>query len=260
MTSQAGSPLRVGECLRTSIQVAAAGFPLYFALAFIAYVPILLAHVLQAASAWGLAALLVPVLLSFVAASVTSMMIANLRRTPYGFADALSRGQRAMLPILGVLVILLLLFFGLALVAGFAWSTLRYGVLGSSGPLVVLFLISVGIAAVRLAVVVPVVVVERPGVIAGVQRSLELTRGSAWKLFWTLATGVLLVAVSAFVVFAIALAAFGPAGPLLIVTNYALAAAASVYLWAVSAVLYYGLRTAAEAGVQFDEQDSRGAS
>ena len=44
MTSQTGSPLRIGQVLSTSLEVATAGFPLYVVLAFIDYVPILLAR------------------------------------------------------------------------------------------------------------------------------------------------------------------------------------------------------------------------
>jgi len=285
MSENAASPLQVGRVLNTSLKVAAGGFLLYFLMALIANVPNLIVELLSPSSpppppwvdgevppdvgpetnpfqegpaAFGLLALvLFGILLSFVmSASATYAMVARLRGTQFDLSQVFAGGLRALLPLLGVLVVLFAVFLGIALVAGIVWAAIAYGIAGDpKSPLGVLalpiFLVPLLIVSVRLTPVVPVVVVERAGIIASLQRSAGLTKGSFWQILGVFVISIVFLTAFFAVLLAVPLAILGPealASPPLVVVNALLSSVAIVYFWALTAVIYYELRMADETG------------
>lgn len=97
----------------------------------------------------------------FLSAMITYGTYQDIRGRKAGFADCVGRGITLVLPVVGVSIIVMFT------VAFFS-----------------LFLIIPGIIAmVMLYVVVPVVVVERPGTWASLGRSRDLTKGHRWAIF-----------------------------------------------------------------------------
>lgn len=283
MSENAASPLQVGRVLNTSLKVAAGGFLLYFLMALIANVPNLIVELLSPAppppwvdgemppevgpetnpfqegpAAFGLLALvLFGILLSFVmSASATYAMVARLRGTQFDLPQIFAGGLRALLPLLGVLVVLFAVFLGIALVAGIVWAAIAYGIAGDpKSPLGVLalpiFLVPLLIVSVRLTPVVPVVLVERAGIIASLQRSAGLTKRSFWQILGVFVIAIVFLAAFFAVLLAVPLAILGPealGSPPLVVVNALLSSVAIVYFWALTAVIYYELRMAEETG------------
>jgi hypothetical protein len=282
MSDHAASPLRVGQVLNTSLQVAAGGFVLYFVMALIANVPNLIVELvapsppppwvsgetppeiqpetvpLQGPAQLGLLALvIVGILVSFaMSASATYAMVARLRGTPFDLPQILAGGLRVLLPLLGVLVVMFAVFLGIMLVAGLVWAVIAYGIAGDpKSPLGVLalpiFLVPMLVVSVRLTPVVPVLVVERAGVIATLQRSAALTEGSFWKIFGVFVIAIVFLTAFFAALMAIPLAFLGPeayASRTFVIVNSLLSSAAIVYFWALTAVIYYELRMAQETG------------
>jgi Membrane domain of glycerophosphoryl diester phosphodiesterase len=279
MSVGSGGKLPLAEVLGATYQLAAVSFFLYFALAFIANTPNLLVDFLMPSALppgmpgatpetqhprlalqgytviWLIALIVVGILLSFVlSASATHLMIARLRRTRFDLSEALVSGLRALPPLLGTCAILMLFFFGIILVAVLIWAALAYGVVGNPKSPVGLLIfplvfVPMAIVGIRLSMLVPVIVVERPGVIGSLRRSFELTKDSAWKIVGLLLIMVLgMFAINA-VVFAIVVAMFGlaaHASPVFSVAQNALVSAEVVFFWALTAVMYYYLRSAEE--------------
>lgn len=80
------------------------------------------------------------------------------------FGACIGRGLSLLLPVLGVI-----LLAALASAAG-----------------LVLLIVPGFIVLIMLYVAVPVAVVERPGVVASLRRSRELTKGNRWRILWIL--------------------------------------------------------------------------
>lgn len=95
-----------------------------------------------------------------------------------GFLPPLLQGFRRLFPIAGVAVITSILFL-----IGF-----------------VLLIVPGVVIALMLCVAIPVVMVERPGVLAALSRSRELTKGSRWPLFGLFLVTMLFITVVQFVV------------------------------------------------------------
>jgi hypothetical protein len=105
--------------------------------------------------------------------------------------------------------------------------------------------------SVRLTPVVPVLVVERAGIIASLQRSAALTKGSFWTILGVFLISIVFLTAFFAVLLATPLAILGPeafASPPLVIANSLLSSAAIVYFWALTAVIYYELRMAEETG------------
>jgi hypothetical protein len=91
------------------------------------------------------------------------------------------------------------------------------------------------------AVVAPVVVVERPGIIDAFRRSHELVRGNGWQVFGVIIVAFLIAAVAGFVLTAIAVSIAD--GPIIRIVFSALASTLTAPITAlVAAVLYFRLR------------------
>jgi MFS family permease len=91
------------------------------------------------------------------------------------------------------------------------------------------------------AVVAPVVVVERPGVLPAFARSRQLVRGHGWQVFAVIVTFILLLVVTTITLVAIG-AAFGSAGGYL--ASFVASVLTAPLLALAAGVLYFELREA----------------
>ncbi len=284
MSASTGA-LRIGQVLATSYAVVMRNLLLFFALAFLANIPNLVidflvpaqpppwmdavspgveaapvAPVVQpsAVSLWlSIPFLLSAIVLSFIfSAAATFLMIADLRGTRFSLVQALTSGVKALLPLLGVVVLMLLMFLGFALLVSIAWALVALAILGDPkspvGFLVFLaFIVPVMVVAIRLSLIVPVVVVEGLGPMAAIKRSAELTQGNGWSILGAfLLLGLIFMAINV-VVAGAAVAMLGMealANPIVTVAGHVLVSAEIPFYWALIAVIYYYLRSAAEGG------------
>ncbi len=164
--------------------------------------------------------------------------IQTLRGQPVGIGASLSRGAALFVPALGVVIV-----YSLALLVGFTLLVIP-------GIVVIVF----------FWVVLPVAVIEQPGVFASFSRSRVLTKGNRWRIF---ALFVILIAVSfigGFIIGFVIGFVFGftesfieGSGALSAPTIDWVTSAFASALWAIaSAVSYHDLRVAKE-GVDVDE-------
>jgi hypothetical protein len=146
-----------------------------------------------------------------------------LRGSRRGIGECLAKGLSLLLPALGVAAV----------------SSVAF-VIGS-----ILLLVPAIILAVMWYVVIPVTVVERPGVFASFRRSAALTKGCRWKIF-----GILLVGVAVGIGIGIPAGIVALAFPGNIAANAILSWLSAVIGLPVGAVLgavtYYHLRQAKE--------------
>jgi hypothetical protein len=128
--------------------------------------------------------------LQWAAAGICYGSAQDMRGQYASFGACLARAFSVLIPVVGatILFILLLAVIGgvLALIIGLIFSLISPWL----GLLAVIPLIYI---YVRLWVVVPVIVVERPGIVASFSRSLQLTRGEALRIF---GIALVLVAIS----------------------------------------------------------------
>ena len=114
----------------------------------------------------GIAAAILGTVLAYIAtAALVYGTVQQLRGQTIGIGACIGRGLATMLPVLGVA-----LLAGILVILGLA-------VLVVPGILLM----------VMLWVVVPVAVVERPGVVASLRRSADLTKGFRWQILGILA-------------------------------------------------------------------------
>ena len=108
--------------------------------------------------------------------------------------DCFRRVLVVIVPVLGVAILISLAI----LAAGLAAAIPGMAILATlpMGPLALVvlpaMLVPTVIVAIMLYVTVPVVVIERPGVIQSLRRSVQLTKGHRWTLLWILAPFALL--------------------------------------------------------------------
>ena len=168
-------------------------------------------------------------------AAVTYGTYQDLRGREEPLGESIRRGFPLVFPALGVAIV----------------STLA--ILLASVALIIPGLV----VAVAYMVVIPVAIVERPGVFQSLDRSAELTRGNRWQVFgafgavWAVAIGI-----SAFINLMMVGVAF-PADPHVFgipvgFANFVCRAVISAFSSVVIAVIYYELRVAKE-GVDADE-------
>lgn len=126
--------------------------------------------------------------LQWAAAGICYGSAQDMRGQFVGFGACMARAFSVLLPVIGaiILFILLLAVIGgvLGLVIGLVFSLISpwLGLLAFI-PLIYIYI--------RFWVIVPVIVVERPGIIASFGRSLQLTRGEALRIL-----GIVLVLVA----------------------------------------------------------------
>ena len=108
--------------------------------------------------------------------------VSDLNDRQVSVADSLSVGLRALLPLIGLAILM-----GLALAVGF-----------------ILLIVPGVMLAIAWCVAVPSYVVEQTGVIASFGRSAELTRGNRWRIF-----GLFLIYIVAVIILQLLLTMFG---------------------------------------------------
>jgi hypothetical protein len=232
-----GRAFELGGVLGETFQIYFANFLPFVLLTALAYAPAILVAVLVPAPAQGatlqallrtegrgLLGLLLRVLCGPLAtATITYGVFQQMRGRNTSFADCLKVGLSNLLPVLGVAIVQ-----GLAI-----------------GVSAIFCLVPGLIVAAMLAVSVPAAVEERPGLLAALNRSSELTEGYRWSVFgvlfilFILAIGVGLV----FNVVALGLASV----PLLArVLREATVVVTSGLSATAAAVMYYRLRSVKE--------------
>ncbi len=280
MSTASSDAFRIGRVLTTGFRVCTRHYLLFFALAFVAYLPSLALDLLrplrppvwkgiaapevqaagieptvQAATPWLVMPLfLAAMVLGFIlSAAATYIMIADLRGTRFSLGEALAGGVRALLPQVGVFVILLLMLLGLAFLVGLIWAVIAIGLGSPKTPyaalLIPVFAIPVAIVCLKVSLVVPAIVAERMGAIDSMKRSAELTQGRLWRLLGLFVAAGLIALVINGALFGFTVAALGrPAllSPMFSVAGHTVLAAEIPFYWAIIAVAYYYLRVASE--------------
>ncbi|MHC4960146.1 MAG: hypothetical protein ACYTGN_17465 [Planctomycetota bacterium] len=114
--------------------------------------------------------------------ALTYGVFQQLSGKPAGIGDSVSVGFSRLLPVLGVGISVFAIVFVLGLV-GFGLLVLIAGDGGLVVLLAIPLLIFIASILCKYYVAVPIAVVERPGVIASLRRSAELTKGSRLSIF-----------------------------------------------------------------------------
>lgn len=227
-----GRPFEVGSVLGDTFRIYFANLFPFLVIAAVALSPLFLVALFGVHEGDGpptgvdLAVMLTAIFVGSVlgpyvaTAAITFGVVQHLRGRDASVGECLGRGLAVLFPVLGVAVLTAL----------------------AVGVGLMLCIIPGVIIAVQLAVAVPAAVEERPGVLASLHRSADLTAGYRWQVFLVL----LVLGLLAFVLgFVLALATGVEGDPtelptlLLNVVTTALSAAAA-------AVIYYRLRSAKE--------------
>jgi hypothetical protein len=279
MRNAAGGPLDIGKVLSTSYAIALSRLSVYFVLGLLVSTPTILIELLRpdvpvplgdvaqdvsvAADAPTLSPFVeVPLVLlglilgSFATAAATYMMIADLRGTRFDVTEALANGLRALPQVLGVLIVLLVIFFGIAVGALTVWTAIALGIAGDAkSPLGLLALpllvVPTVIVWLMMSVVVPVIVVERAGVLDSIRRSAEMTKDYLWPLFYLFAVFALIFVGVGVGFGGLVWALFGQeflGNPLYIIASQVVGTFLGIFSWSIIAVVYYQLRSARESG------------
>lgn len=155
-----------------------------------------------------------------------------LRNQPVALNTCLSRGFALVFPVIG-LIILVSLIIGIGFVLLFVPGL---------------------ILATMLWVAIPVAVIERPGVVASMKRSAELTKGNRWRIFGLLVIVLVIQIVIGVVLVSIfgvgAMAGGGVAGGsiVFVLFQWLIQAFFAVLYAVIIAVSYQNLRIAKEGG------------
>jgi hypothetical protein len=185
-----------------------------------------------------------------ITATIIYGVVQELRGRRVALMESLKRGIGLLLPVVGV-AILVGLATAAAIIVPILPSFIVTDLLWVGIPVAIVLALMVMI---RLWVSVAVAVVERPGVVASLQRSSELTRGRRWAIFGLL----LIVAVLSFVIGFIVQKIFAPSdlsmGSLgtFVIVGYLVAAAFTAFSGVLVAVGYYYLRVEKE-GVDIEK-------
>jgi hypothetical protein len=102
--------------------------------------------------------------------------VQHLRNQRSSFGACLSRAVASLLPIVGVTLLVILIF-------GAAALPFMLLAAATSPWLFAIFVIPLVYLYIRLLVVIPVTIAERPGIVGSLSRSFALTRGQGWRIF-----------------------------------------------------------------------------
>src|SRR5262249_23755846 len=119
-------------------------------------------------------ALLVFAIYMGVMAAITYGTVEDLRSQPVSIGGLLQSAVSLIPPVIGTFIVLLGVFLGLAIVAAILAFIPILGILAD----IVLFVF----AYIIFWIVIPIAVVERPGPVASLKRSIELTKGNRWRI------------------------------------------------------------------------------
>jgi len=165
-----GAPFRVGDVFNKAFSVFGNRFGGFLLLAFVPLIPVLAVNLLTpsgpamlgaAQAASGLASILTVIMGIVVQAMTLYAVLQQMGGKPFSIAQSLGAGLGQLLPVLGVALLSAIL----TLVASILLIV----------PGIIVFCL--------LYVAVPVCMIERPGVIASLHRSAELTSGYRWQIF-----------------------------------------------------------------------------
>jgi hypothetical protein len=231
MTTIAARNFSVGTVLSQAISVFVANLVPFVVLALVLLLPSLiyglavLADPTAGYSAGTFIAVIIQMVLTqLTTAAITFGTVQYLRGQPVGVGEGLARGLSLILPVIGV-----------AILAGL--------IIGIG---TVLLVVPGVIAAVMLWVAIPAAVIERPGVVASLKRSADLTKGFRWSVF-----GILVIIVVAGIVIGLILQ--------FIVLSAAGFTAYSIVNWVIQAVFTAFSATAAAVGYYFLRVAKEGA-
>lgn len=237
MTNTSQGQFGVGTVLSQAMSVFGANFVPFCALALILMVPSLIYTMAflsnldptAGVSFSALLAIVIQMILSqLIAAAITYGSFQYMRGQPVGIGDALSRGLSLIVPMIGVAILA-----GLAIGIGF-----------------ILLVVPGIIIAVMLWVAIPAAVVERPGVVASLSRSAELTKGYRGSVFGILVI-IVVAGLIAGLVIPYVLASIGGT-TLYSIGSWVVNAVFGAFSATAAAVGYYCLRVAKE-GVDIDQ-------
>jgi hypothetical protein len=227
MTETAVQDFRVGRILATAWSVYMKNFMPFSTVALVLLLPLLFFQLflmsdpssdLEIEITVIIFAVLGLVLPQLATAVLVYGTIQEMRHHSVSTGEALVRGLQMALPVL-VLVIVASIAIGI----GF-----------------VLLVVPGFILLVMFWVAIPVAVVERPGIIASLQRSAFLTKGNRWRILGLLAI-LWLISILISVVLELAFAA-AEAGSVYVYIDYVLTALLTAVFAVVSAVGYHDLR------------------
>jgi hypothetical protein len=109
-----------------------------------------------------------------VMAAITYGTVQDLRGQPVSIGGLLQSAVNLVPTVIGTLIVLLGVFFGAMIVAIILAFIPILGALVDAVLFVFLYIV--------FWVVIPVAVVERPGPVASLKRSIELTKGNRWRI------------------------------------------------------------------------------
>ncbi len=132
----------------------------------------------------GLVTLLIEFALTFLlTAALTYGTFQELRGRRASLGDCIGRGLGLILPVVGASIVVVLIFAAggmvIALIVGLGMAAIPF-----LGIIVLLIAFAVGVYVyIGFWLVIPVVVVERPPILASLGRSWELVKGYRWSIF-----------------------------------------------------------------------------
>ncbi len=257
MSNGTANPFRVGSVLSQGFRILFGNIVTLGVVALIVLLPYVFAGSAVGSSflsiftrnsvvIWVLAAVLIPILLAYLAtAAVAHGAFEALRGRRPGIGRCLLRGFALLVPAVGVAILTVL-----ALILSLAPSVLAAVYLKGAFAvlmfLLLLFPFFVVFSALWLAV--PVMVIERRGILLALARSIDLTKGNRWRVFgiivilWLINWAINIAGSLLLVLFAFAVGASGAA----LVMTGVLAALYLALNAVMSTVCYHDLRVARE--------------
>ncbi len=177
-------------------------------------------------------------------AAITYGTVQDLRSRKAGIGECLSQGLAVVVPVVGVAVLM-------ALIIGVA-AFVVYEILSFIHPILgILAAVILAIAGfIVFWVAVPVAVIERPGVVASLMRSVSLTTGYRWHILGIYLL-MIVIAIGFVIVLGIVTAIFGfiseSLGEIIrFILNLGFSLLATAFVATLAAVGYYSLRVTKE--------------
>jgi len=194
MSNGSRTPFRVGNVLGRGFTTLFRNIHKFGAIAVLLSMPYMLVtwYALQGPSGihpivWTISLLMVVFVLPQLAtAAIAFGTYEAINGRRIGTWQCLVGGLRALLPVIGVVILssLLVLLAGSPVLLAI-WAIDDFG---ARAILILLLLVPVLIAVTMLWVAVPACVIERPGVVRSIRRSFTLTKGNRWRVL-----GILLI-------------------------------------------------------------------
>lgn len=185
-----------------------------------------------------------------VTAAVVYGTIRSLRGGGAGIVECITGGLGRLLPAAGVTLLFVVMISAAIGVPAFLVGLFEGGI---AGLLLIPALALVAYLFVIFYTAIPAVVTERPGVLGAFSRSLELTKGSRWRIFGLMLAVLAIMIVASIVIWMPLglMSAFVGLSALTLV-GFVVNALLTVFLVVVMTVAYHDLRIAHE-GVDSDE-------